>query len=73
VKRHDTDVTSLVFGLIFLATAAVWPLLRLDVFDVDALPWFAASCLVVIGVVGVGLSVTRGGRDSREPEEPPIY
>jgi hypothetical protein len=65
VKRHETDVTSLVFGLVFLATAAIWPLLRWDVLDVDALPWFAASCLVVIGVIGVGLSVVRGSRAER--------
>ena len=65
MKRHETDVTSLVFGLIFLAAAAVWPLWRLGAIDADALPWFAATCLVMIGLVGVAVSLVRGARTER--------
>ena len=74
MKRHETDVTSLVFGLVFLAAAAVWPLWRFDVLDADALPWFGATCLVIIGLFGVALSLVRGSREAQpDDDRPPTY
>lgn len=75
MKRHEADVTSLVFGLVFLAAAAVWPLWRLGALDLNALPWFAATCLVMIGLTGVAASLVRGARGDRPASDyqPPTY
>jgi len=59
VKRHDTDLVSLVFALVFLLVAAMWPLWTVGVLDTESLRWVPASALVVIGIVGVTLSILR--------------
>lgn len=63
MRRHDTDLVSLVFALVFLLVAALWPLWTVGVLDTSALRWVPASALVLIGVVGVTLSILR----SRHP------
>ncbi len=59
MKRHDTDLVSLVFALVFLLVAAMWPLWTVGVLDTESLRWVPASALVVIGIVGVTLSILR--------------
>jgi hypothetical protein len=60
VKAHETDVTSLVFGLMFLGTALVWAMVELGVITVSMLPVAVPTVLVVVGVIGVVASVARG-------------
>ncbi len=59
MKRHDTDLVSLVFALVFLLVAALWPLWTVGVLDTEKLRWVPASALVLIGIVGVTLSILR--------------
>lgn len=65
MQVHETDVTSLVFGLVFVATAAVWALVELGVITVSMLPIAVPVVLVVVGVVGVGAAVARGRAHDR--------
>ena len=60
MKAHEMDVTSLVFGLVFTATALVWALVQVEVITVSMLPVAVPVVLVVVGVIGVVASVYRG-------------
>jgi hypothetical protein len=68
VRRHELDVVSLVFGLLFGMVALLWPLWRLDFLDDNNLSWLPALALVVIGVLGVTLSIMRSRNLDRELE-----
>jgi hypothetical protein len=81
VRRHETDVTSLVFGLIFLGLAVLWPLVHNDVIGLPALGVFAPILLIGAGITGLVASIrsSRRRRDAaivqgpREPiDESPI-
>jgi hypothetical protein len=62
MKKHRTDLVSLIFGLVFLVIAGEWLLAgRLNV-DLPALGWLAAMALIVVGVVGL-VGAVRGPRD----------
>ncbi len=63
---HDTDVTSLVFGLVFVGLSVVWGLLELGVLTVSVLPLAIPLVLVAVGVVGVAVAVVRSRRESRD-------
>lgn len=65
MRRHELDVVSLVFGLVFAMVALLWPLWKLDVLDSTSLSWLPALALVAIGLLGVTLSIMR----SRHPAE----
>jgi hypothetical protein len=52
VKRHDLDVVSLVFGLVFGAVACWWGVDRVGRLDMP-LGWPLAVALLVAGVVGL--------------------
>ena len=77
MRRHDTDVTSLVFGVIFAGVALVWALVETDVVKLDNLTVLGPAVLVVAGLIGLVASLRGsrprddGGRDDREPE--PAY
>jgi hypothetical protein len=60
VQLHETDVTSLVFGLVFLGVAVVWGLAELEVITMAMLPVALPVVLVVVGVIGVVAAVRRG-------------
>jgi hypothetical protein len=62
VRRHDTDVTSLVFGLIFLGLAAIWPLVHHEVIGWPGLGIFAPVLLISAGLVGLVASITGNRR-----------
>ena len=68
MRRHELDVVSLVFGLVFGMVALLWPLWRLDVLDDSSLSWLPALALVVIGLLGVTLSIMRSRRPLEELE-----
>jgi hypothetical protein len=72
VKRHESDLVSLVFALIFLLAAALWPLWQLGALGSGTIDWLPATALVLIGLLGLGLSVTRSrsGARSREYDDP---
>jgi len=68
MKRHSTDVISLVFGLIFLGIAAWWVVGQYVNIDVPNLGWIAAVALIVLGLLGVAASLRRGDRDQAAAE-----
>lgn len=65
MKRHSTDLTSLIFGGIFLSIAAWWLISHYIHITVPNFGWFAAGALIVIGALGIAGSL-RGERN-REP------
>lgn len=72
MKRHDTDLVSLVFALVFLLVAAMWPLWTVGVLDTESLRWVPASALVLIGIVGVTLSILRSRPTADDHELHPV-
>lgn len=65
MRRHDLDVTSLVFGLIFLGVAATWALVQTELVTLPDLSLLGPAVLVVAGVVGLGATLAKGQRDQR--------
>lgn len=63
---HDTDVTSLVFGLVFLGITLVWALVEVGVLTLSLLPVVVPAVLVVVGALGVAAAVRRARRDAAE-------
>ncbi len=61
MKRHSTDVVSLVFGLLFVGAAGWWFVARyLDLrLNVPNGGWFIAGALIVLGLLGVVGSLRR--------------
>lgn len=56
-KRHDLDLTSLVFGSVFVGFALVWLLRTLDLIDFDQV-WLAAPVtLIAAGALGLTLAI----------------
>jgi hypothetical protein len=66
VQRHETDATSLVFGLLALAAAAMWPLNYYDVLAPGAFGVVVPLTLVVVGVAGLLASLRRARRPKPE-------
>lgn len=66
MKRHDMDIVSLVFGLLFLGVSAMWPFVHYDVLGLSGLEVAVPVMLVSIGLAGLMASLTRlrGGRKS---------
>lgn len=65
MKRHEPDVTSLVFGLLFLGVVALWSLLEFDLMNYEGLDVAAPILLVSVGLAGLMASISklRRGRD----------
>ncbi len=68
MTRHPLDVASLLFGLLAVAAAAVWLVLDPGDADADDLVWGAPIALVVLGVLGIAVSL-RGGFHSSGADE----
>lgn len=66
MRRHDTDITSLVFGLIFIGIAALWALVEGDVLALPTLTVLGPTVLVVAGLVGL-IATVRSARRGEEP------
>jgi hypothetical protein len=49
VHLHDTDETSLVFGLVFLGIILVWAPVKVGVLTLSLLPVVVPAVLVVVG------------------------
>ncbi|AYY14432.1 hypothetical protein EF847_18770 [Actinobacteria bacterium YIM 96077] len=63
MKRHATDVTSLVFGLLFLSVCGLWFAVESGAMEPDGLRIAGPIALVSIGLVGIGASLVRARRD----------
>ena len=63
MKRHDVDVVSLVFGLLFLGVSLMWPLVHFDVLGLPGLEVAAPVLLVSVGLAGLMASLGRLRRD----------
>jgi hypothetical protein len=71
MKKHTTDMVSLVFGIAFVGIAAWWLIsLYLDV-RVPHLGWFAAGGLILFGLFGVVASLRGGESAAPAAEEEP--
>ncbi len=73
MRRHDTDVTSLVFGLIFIGVAGAWALVQTALISLPDLSVAGPAVLIVAGVVGLVATVAtsaRGRRATETPDEP---
>lgn len=68
MAKHETDVTSLVFGLLFLGLAGVWALVQYDVLTLPAASVVAPLVLVAAGVAGLLLTLRRGMRQPAEAD-----
>ncbi|HEY8473930.1 MAG TPA: hypothetical protein VIL37_15025 [Natronosporangium sp.] len=68
MKPHQTDLISLTFGLIFLAAANLWLLIRLADLQTPAIGWLVVAALIVLGMIGITqalVSTARRGRDDQ--------
>lgn len=63
MQRHEIDVVSLVFGLLFLGVSAMWPLVHFDILGLPGLELAAPVLLVSVGLVGLMASFSRLRRD----------
>ena len=57
MRRHDTDVTSLVFGLIFVGVVGLWALVASDTMDFPDLSVLGPALLVVAGFIGLAATL----------------
>ena len=62
MRRHETDVTSLVFGLVFLGEAALWALVQSDLLSLPDASVVGPVVLVVAGLIGIAVTLRRGNR-----------
>ena len=68
MKRHSTDVVSLVFGLLFLGVTAMWPFVQYDIMGLPGLEVAVPVLLVSIGLAGLLASLNKL-RGERAPED----
>jgi hypothetical protein len=59
MKRHELNVSHLVFGLAFLGIAACWAVTEAGLVDARA-GWLVPMVLVVAGAVGLVASLAKG-------------
>jgi hypothetical protein len=70
MKRHSTDLLSLVFGVIFLGVAGWWLIAQYVTINVPHGGWITAAVLIVLGVLGLAGSL-RGERPAATPVTAP--
>jgi|KBSSwiStaDraftv2_1062776.scaffolds.fasta_scaffold1161219_1 hypothetical protein len=70
MKRHSTDLMSLVFGVIFLGVAGWWLVGQYVTVNIPNLGWITAAVLIVLGVLGLAGSL-RGERPAATPVTAP--
>ncbi|MBB5871563.1 hypothetical protein F4553_004942 [Allocatelliglobosispora scoriae] len=61
MKKHSTDVLSLVFGLVFVVIATGWLLRHTISIELPDFGWFVAGGLIVVGLIGLA-GALRGSR-----------
>lgn len=70
MAEHETDVTSLVFGLLFLGLAALWALVQIDVLTAPDASVAGPVVLVAAGAAGLLLTVRRAVVSRTRAEAP---
>jgi apolipoprotein N-acyltransferase len=70
VRRHETDVTSLVFGLVFVGAALLWALVQAEVLSTAMLALALPLLLVAVGAVGVAAALARQRRSEPSDSDP---
>ncbi len=71
MKRHDIDLVSLIFGIVFVAAAGWYFLARYLSIQIS-LPnggWFIAGALIVLGLLGVAASLRQNRDDHSSIED----
>lgn len=69
MRRHDTDVTSLVFGLLLLGVAALWALVQGDLLSLPDASVAGPALLVGAGLVGLAVTLSGSARRRRREVE----
>jgi hypothetical protein len=69
MKRHSADGVSLAFGLIFLGIVGWWAVENFVDINIPNVGWFVAIGLIVIGLLGVFMSLRAGRGDRSRVEE----
>lgn len=59
MKKHGTDVVSLIFGLVFLVIAGGWVARNTIDVELPETGWFFAGALILAGLVGLA-GIVRG-------------
>lgn len=65
MRRHDTDVTSLVFGLLLLGVAVLWALVQGDLLSLPDASVAGPVVLVGAGVIGLAVTLSGSARQRR--------
>ena len=65
MKTHRTDLLALLFGLAFLIAGAAFIPAELTDANIDG-AWVAAVGFVLLGLVALVVTLTRGGREPRD-------
>jgi hypothetical protein len=71
VKPHRTDLISLTFGLVFLASATLWAVARVVNLGPPVVGWFVVAGLIVLGAVGITHAIVTV--DRRRTVTPPQH
>jgi hypothetical protein len=71
VRRHEIDVVSLVFGVVFLGGSVMWPLVHYEVLGLPGLEVAAPVLLVSAGLAGLLGSLGRARRDRSDSAQEP--
>ncbi len=72
MRRHETDVMSLVFGLVFVGAALLWALVQAEVLSTALLPLALPLLLVAVGAVGVTAALARRARPEPSDSDPDL-
>ena len=59
MQRHEIDVVSFVFGLLFVGVSAMWPLVHFEILGLPGLEVAAPVLLVCVGLAGLMASFSR--------------
>ena len=70
MSRHELDVTSLMFGLVFAVLGGSFLVAEANDADVD-LTWLLSATLLAVGAVAVTVGVARAVRQRPAPAEDP--
>ena len=62
MKKHATDIVSLVFGLIFLVIAGGWLARNVISIDLPDAGWFLAGGLIIVGLLGLTAALRNIGK-----------
>ena len=70
MTRHPFRWDAFIFGLFFLAVLTQWAVWEQDWLDQDDLAYLAAAALILLGVVGILVTVVGNRRPNEAPFAP---